>query len=169
MVTMDDAFKALEGYYDEDTGKVVSGQIETILKPLLDDEEVTEIIIGEKTRGVPEAPYISVVLDTANLEQTTSLGGTESWTIPVKIKAIVREPDEPLRGRSIARSLISKARTLLLSSRQLNTPEIVRKVDSNQIVVPPYPFALTTNKKAQRIYYGAGAILNVLVLIDNKE
>jgi len=74
---------------------------------------------------------------------------------------IVKEPLEPVDGVLSAADIVSKARTLLLSNRQLNLPQLVRKVDSTSIEMLPYPIG------KKRTLYGAGARFKVYFVIDN--
>lgn len=148
----------------EDALTQISDSIETSLNTLISDDTVSEVIVGSKTRGALQYPYLKFIYDIAKCDNTTigSIGNNEAWTVPVRVGAVVKETDSPQTGMIAAASIISKARNLLLTDRQLGIPNIVRKVDSNEIQIVPYPFG------KKKTLYGAGTILNILFIINNE-
>ncbi len=143
----------------------IDGTVDAILNPLVESGDATEIVYGTKDRKAPEPPFIRVAyIDDATIETTTigGMGNNEAWIQPIRIGSTIKELDNPRLGFKTARALISKARNLLLANRQFYLPEIVRNVDSSKIQTVPYPFG----KKST--LYGAGTILNVHFIIDNK-
>lgn len=148
----------------EEALTMMSNSVETILTPLVEDETIAELVIGPKSRGAPLLPYIKCLYGDAECDTTTlgSLGNREVWMIPLMVGSTVKELENPQTGMILASSLVSKARNLLLTNRQLNLPSIVRKVDSYKIQNVPYPFG------KKKTLYGAGTILNIYFIIDNQ-
>lgn len=136
-----------------------------LLSPLIETGDITELVFGVKSRNTPTPPFIRIAyLKDAKCDNTTigSIGNREEWNQPIHIGSTVKEIDSPEQGFRDARALISKARTQILNNRQLNIPEIVRKIDSDTIQTVPYPFGKKMN------LYGAGTILNINFVINNK-
>ncbi len=143
--------------------RAISDSIETSLTTMVTDGTVEEVIFGTKTRGTINYPNLQFKFDIMKIDMTTmgSIGNIEAWKVPVRIAAIVKEVNDPQDGMITAAGIISTARNLLLVDRQLGIPTVVRKVDSKEIEIIPYPL----NKK--KTLYGAGTILEVLFIITN--
>jgi hypothetical protein len=144
---------------------LIDTQLDQIMHPLMENGTITQIIFGVKTRRTPKTPFLRVVYGTATILDTNmgSTGQHETWIQPVKIGSTVEELENPQKGYRHARTIISQARNLLLTNRQLNLPEIVRKVDSSELVTVPFPFG---NKNT---LYGAGTTLNIIFMINNQK
>ena len=142
----------------------IDNQLDSILNPLVLDETVTKIAYGTKWRRgeKPDPPFLQIVYDEAVIDETGSTGRREYWKQPIKIGSTVKNTDDPKEGFREARRIVSKARNLLLADRQFGIPEIVRTVESTKIVTVPFPFGDKTS------LYGAGTVLNVFFMIDNK-
>jgi hypothetical protein len=142
----------------------ITDSINTTLTSLVTSGDIEEVIIGSKKRGNLKYPHIKFIFDIAKCNNTTigSIGNNEAWTLPVKIGATVKEIESPEDGMIEAAGLVSDARNLLLSDRQLGIPSVVRKVDSDSIEIVPFPFG------KKKTLYGAGTVLNVVFIINNE-
>lgn len=145
----------------------IKGTVNTILTPFVEDETVKDLFFTTRSKGTPRLPFLNVLFYPSRLDMTTigSIGNNESWILDMRIRAVVKEKGEPVEGVLSAADIMGQARTALLFDRQLNLPNLVRKVDSSQIDVLPNSFTLPYFKKAT--LYGAGAQFNVHFVIDN--
>lgn len=141
----------------------IEGSLNTILTPLQDDGTVEDLFFSEKSKGTPGLPFLNILFFPTTIDMTTigSIGNNESWILDLRIRAVVKEIESPMNGVRAAADIVSKARNLILTNRQLNLPNLVRKVDSKSIEIVPYPI----NKK--KTLYGAGAQFNVHFVINN--
>lgn len=145
----------------------IKGTVETILTPFVEDETVKDLFFTTRSKGTPQLPFLNVLFYPSRLDMTTigSVGNNESWIMDMRVRAVVKNLEDPIEGVLSAADIMGQARTALLFDRQLNLPNLVRKVDSNQIDVLPNSFTLPYFKKAT--LYGAGAQFNVHFVIDN--
>ena len=137
--------------------------IETILTPLISDETITGIQLGGKQREKINPPSLGIIPLTMDIMQTSiGSGKREGWIYPIRIRGLYKEITNPQTGFAGALNIVSEARNLILAERQLNTPQIVRKVDSDKIEIIPFPIG----KKSS--LYAADAYFKIYYIINNE-
>lgn len=142
---------------------LIMDQVESLLHPMIDDETITEVIFESKTRGTPEPPFLQIFMGPDDIDMTTigSIGNNEVWVMELAIVAVSKNLTDPVLGITEAKGLVSTARNLLLTNRQLYLPSLVRKVDSKQITPSRRVF------KKKKPIYGATAIFRITYIINN--
>jgi hypothetical protein len=145
----------------------IKGTTETILTPFLEDETVNDLFFTTRSKGTPQLPFLNVLFYPSRLDLTTmgSTGNNEHWILDMRIRCVVKNLEDPITGVLLAADIMGQARNAILADRQLNLPNLVRKVDSTSIDVLPNSFTLPYFKKAT--LYGAGSQFNVHFVIDN--
>lgn len=146
----------------------INTRLTEVLTPLITDNKIRSIEHGTRFTKPPDPPYLQIVYGKLKIDNTTigGMGNNEAWQVPIHIGSTVKELENPSNGYMNTLNIISEARDLILTNRQLGLPNIIRKIDSNEIDLVPYPFTLAKNGK--RTLYGAGTILDLLIIINNK-
>lgn len=79
--------------------------------------EVVAVVRGDRTRPMPKMPALWLVPEPAT-NSDTSPGLAESWSMPVRIAALVKSDDPAEAGRDCVK-LAARARRLVLGVRRL--------------------------------------------------
>ena len=88
-------------------------------------EEVKDVVRGDRARPQPRMPALWIVPEPAVVPNDTTPGLAESWQLPLRLAALVKD-DDPDEGARAAVRLAAEARSVALggSSRRLGLPYV---------------------------------------------
>jgi hypothetical protein len=88
-------------------------------------EDIRSVVRGDRARPQPAMPAVWVVPEPASCDATTGARAAiaETWTMPVRIAALVSSDDPEAAGREVVR-IAALARRAVLGDRRLGLPYV---------------------------------------------
>ena len=99
------------------------------------------VVRGDRARPLPELPSLWIVPEPASNTHVATAGGrgiAETWTMPVRLAALIKSDDPLTAGRECVR-LAALARSEVLRDRQLGLPYVADVTSTAFDAAPPRP------------------------------
>lgn len=141
----------------------INSNITNIINPLVEDKTIKEFVVGIKQKGMPQPPALGWIPEDMMIDDTMlgSTGQREAWNYTARLRSLVKSTNDPVLGMTDAVDVLSKARNLILTTRNLGLPQIVRQIESTKITPIPFPIG----KKMS--LYAADCTFKILFYITN--